>query len=213
MRYAALLLVLATVGCSNKSSTPINYSDPVRVDLPSRYFVTVFAYEGQVNLARNSHSFATFSRAQGYNLQSHTISWYPRNNDVRLAQASGQSGKNMTLNETIEHARKNNAKIYYFGSYEITEELYQKALTQVSYLESGAVKYHALGNGMEVCNCIHAVSNVLGPLKTYTAWGVEASRMIVGHFRPHIIRPHVAHPQLTEQLLSEVGLQGISPAR
>lgn len=195
MRYLFPLLALAFVGCGPQI--------PVRCkSYDTRYYVSIWAYESEPSLARNSHTFATFVRTDGGQMEHHTISWLPV--DQFRIISSGQEGMNLDLASTLQRARNYNCKVYEFGPYEITEELYNKAMAQISLLESGQVKYYALGNGKYVCNCIHAVSNVIGPLATGATWGRAANRQIVVHYRPWLINPTTVHPEISKRLVNRL---------
>jgi uroporphyrinogen-III synthase len=150
--------------------------------------MNVYACETVPNLARNSHLFATFIKKEGSKSEVHTISWYPADKRVRVIKSKGQKGINLTLEQTLERAKSYNAKVFKSDSYQIKQELYDKALKQIEKLENGTIKYQALSSGENVCNCIHVVANLAGPLDTGWNWGIPARDMIIKHFDKYIIK-------------------------
>jgi len=144
------------------------------------YCVSLLAYQSPLNLPHKSHCFAVFSP------NFHTISWLPVNDKVSFFRWK-ELGKNLTLPETFKYAVERNAEVYHTGTFRIKYELYKKGLQQIERLESGKTMYQILGNSMETCNCIQAISNVVGPLKTGMTWGVRANALILNHFRPWLL--------------------------
>ena len=145
------------------------------------YHMTVFAVDG--GLPHRSHVFAVFARTDrgpaGDTVQVVTISWMP--GDGRIALDRSKPGRNYTLAETVQWAR--GIPTLQWGPYPITAELYLRAVTQARRLESGQVRYKALDRQLRprACNCIHAVSDLGGPLDTGAAFGFRAAEKVVKH--------------------------------
>jgi hypothetical protein len=185
------------------------------------YFMIVFASEGE--LTRQAHTFATFIKASdngeardGYRgsnsrdsranwlFESHTISWMPATLDIRLIRRP-EAGRNLNLGQSLELARSIGARVTAWGPYRIRKELYERALEQITRLESGAVAYKALDGRFRpdiATNCFHAVSDIVDGelLNTGTAYGEAASRMVANHLRPWIIDPWQTHEWLLKRL-------------
>jgi hypothetical protein len=162
------------------------------------YYVVIFGAQQEVNRPQAAHSFATFVKVTSDGpatnddrLESHTISWMPRSLDVRVLRRFPEPGTNLSLNESLRLARSLDARVVKFGPYSIDKELYDRAVRQIERLESGNVAYKAVDtrySPTEVCNCIHAVSQVAGdeaPI-AQTGWGASASAFIVQRFQPWI---------------------------
>jgi hypothetical protein len=195
--------------------------EPMTARAEDRYFMIVFASEGDG--ARQSHTFATFvkvsengdlpdayrvseggdSRADSQT-ESHTISWMPASLDIRLV-GRPEPGRNLNLAQSLDFARSIPARVTAWGPYRIEKELSERALGQIARLESGAVAYKVLDGRFRpasATNCIHAVSDIVGGelLNTGTAYGEDASRMVVNHLRPWIIDPGQTHDWLAKRL-------------
>lgn len=148
-----------------------------------RYFMTVYGYEGPGNRPVDSHTFATFVSGdeierRGVVERPATISWLPRTGVV--VPIGVHPGKNFSLAETLRIARTRGYTVRHFGPYEITYDLYERALDQINHLNSGAERYKMVAGpfGLRGLNCIHAVSNIGGGLFTFTAHGFDASRAV-----------------------------------
>jgi hypothetical protein len=177
------------------------------------YYVIVFALQGEPNLPRHAHTFATFVRASGegpnpnrYALEFHTISWYPASGAVRLARVLPERGVNLSLADTLRLAGLMRARVSRWGPFQVRRELYDRAVGQISCLQSGAMQYKALDGlrrGGSVSNCIHAVSDIDpdgGLLLTGTAYGEAASRLVVRHFRRWMVNLHLSHEWVCHRL-------------
>jgi hypothetical protein len=99
------------------------------------YYLTVFAFQGEPNLPRSAHTFATFIRASGdgpcpenYRLEAHTISWYPAGGAIRAARLLPEPGVNLSLPATLCQARLLGARVSRWGPFQIHRELYDRAL-------------------------------------------------------------------------------------
>lgn len=177
----------------------------------AKYFMIMFAYQTEPNLARNSHTFATFIKKEKDDTQIETVSWLPEDGNIRTMKILNEKGKNYTLEETLRTAEKLKAKTYFIGPYEVNKEVYDKATAHIGRLKKGSVRYKALDlRGQRHFNCIHAVTEVVGSKPAIGfAWGLEASRRALNEFRPYIIDRNKRYTHL----IGELNLVGqVSPA-
>lgn len=169
-----------------------------RTSIDTHYFVTLFGIESpKINFPAASHTWGTFVAVRnGHILEELTISWLPaprylrRNNS--LPRIGAVAGKNYTLDETValypEH------KYIVHGSFETTSELFNRAKNRIAYLNSGEVTYKALilsekDRDLSVRNlpgahteCIHAISDIAGKVRTGIDHGNNATRDVMNHF-------------------------------
>jgi hypothetical protein len=183
-----------------------------------RYFVVVFASQGDINLPRFSHTFATFIKASGqgprpetYSLETHTISWSPASMVVRAVRFIPEPGVNLDLPASLRWAQTLGAHISRWGPFEIRKELYDMARAHIARLEAGAFEYKTLDLGVRpriASNCIHAVCDIDqedGLLNTGVWYGEKASCLVVQHFRRWMINPDLTHTWIYDRL----GLKGL----
>jgi len=179
-----------------------NESRAENLSLAGRHFLVVFAYEGPGNRAVDSHVFA--SVWTGDNLEvgnaapPATISWLPTR--LYLPALRRWQGRNFSLSETLDWARRNGYRVGAHGPYEISGDLYQRFLAQIRFLDSGAVSYKMINGPFSrgAVNCINAVGDVLGRTRTGTTWGMGAARGIVSHLSPHIVGYPESHTYVGE---------------
>ncbi|WP_020470727.1 hypothetical protein [Zavarzinella formosa] len=179
------------------------------------FYVVVFGYQRPViNNARFSHTFATFIRTTADGKAEHfTISWLPTSTEVRPARLKSEEGKNFTLQETLAIAKENRTVVGRWGPYEIKPELWNLAVEQKAWLESGKVRYKAFDDGSPdgtVSNCVHAVTYMARPEgqrnpMVYVlpgAWGESGSYWAALTLRPWYVEPcNVRH-----DLMASIGL-------
>jgi hypothetical protein len=184
-----------------------------------RYYMLIFAAEGEVAPARSAHTFATFIKVEemedmdiaDWPMEMHTISWLPANLDVRLL-ASPEQGANLDLKATLDLEKSRNARVSAWGPFEIRKDLYDRAQAQIKRLNSGQVAYKAIDRRFRprgATNCFHAISDIVdGPLlDTGSAFGEAASRMVLQHISPSIIDPTEIHRNLVPRLgLTDYGI-------
>jgi len=235
MNWISIVLAISLVGLSFQSlergQKPGSQSDPKGQGAAENYYLVVFAAQTDPPVARRSHTFACFVKAGGRLeerkiLESLTISWLPKSLNVAVVRALPEEGVNLALLPTLKWARGLDAQVSAWGPFSIKTDLYDRAATQKSRLESGAVSYKAVDlkapiqppvkpalkaplktalKGVlqreEHVNCIHAVSDISGnDLATGTAHGVAASGMVVRHLQAWMINPEETHPWLIEAL-------------
>jgi hypothetical protein len=170
------------------------------------YFLLVFGSQRIPNQPEFSHSFASFVRATWDGpvptapcLEVHTISWMPKNLHIRALALLPECGQNLDLHPTLQHALAQGERISLWGPFQITCDLYHRAVSQVRLLGSGKVAYKANDIAYQtdcVSNCIHAISGVVDGHRGHigiTAWGETASYFLVDEFLPHIVDPCRTH--------------------
>lgn len=147
-----------------------------RAQVPA-YTLTVFGYQRGV---RHSHTWAVFSKNTGPG-QRVCISWGPAERWRLFGGAV--PGRNRGEAETLEEARRQGAEVASWGPYPIDAETFYVARSQAAILATGKVLYRALDGGSRpwALNCIHAVSDVGGPLRTGTLYGHRASAAVAAH--------------------------------
>jgi len=162
-----------------------------------KHYMIVFASQTELQIPRGSHTFAVFMKVNADEgrgtpkVDFHCISWLPKS--LRIEVGSAEEGRNLTLEETIEWARKLNSKVTMWGPLAIKPEFYELALRQENRLKSNKLSYMALyteGRGQKVSNCIHALADVdttREPLDTSTLFGVAASEAICEYFEPWLL--------------------------
>ncbi len=142
---------------------------PSAVRAGESYYLLLFGSEDQPKHLRNSHTWATFVRAvgeesdpAGYQLFSHTISWYPESLRVRVWAARPEPGINLTLEQTMSIVLANHEHIRMWGPFRITPRLYNRSVAIYNELSAGGAQYRAISALMDVyvADCIHAVAAV-----------------------------------------------------
>ncbi len=165
------------------------------------YYVTLFGAQRTPNNPDFSHTFATFVRASGDGPDSKaylvedcfTLSWLPATGIIRILALRPETGRNFTLEETLDVAIARGERVSMWGPYRIDERLYYDAVRRYSELEGGEVLYKAIDSGYptdRVINCIHAVSTALGgarPRVLSPGYGDTASRIVLWKFRRDLI--------------------------
>jgi len=196
---------------------------------PVRYFALVFGSESVPKRGKYSHTWYTIVKAtpksdlktdydpQGnqikyYDLLAHTISWMPRSLNVRVLKLRAECGVNMALHPTIRYCRSQGECLAMWGPYEVNplvaEELYDKSVKQIARLNSGRVLYKAVDpDGVtNICNCIHAVTDLDGPGRRsrydeVRRYGFDASVYLTGVMaRANRIDTSVTHDWVAEAL-------------
>lgn len=197
------------------------------IQIATKYYMVMFGYQGPANLGRDSHTFATFVKATGpepFNLdtdiETHDISWIPANISggeilCTILFCKPQTGKNYSLHETMLIGTTSGRKVRWWGPYEINEELFQRAVKRVEFLNSGKVRYKALDDGFRgpakfnspggASNCVHAVSDIGGDMNQGLNWGYSGSQKVVKHLRQFIKKDATAE---ADWLIIKLGVRG-----
>jgi hypothetical protein len=139
-------------------------------------------------------------------VETQSISWMPNNLDIRPLRFTPVAGTNLTLAQSLRWASLASAQVTMWGPFPIRRELYEMASRQAARLNSGNADYVVLDRRFRengASNCIHAVSDLdttQPPLATGTAFGNEASEMVLDHFRRYILPTKESTRWLVDQL-------------
>ena len=133
------------------------------------FYMLVFGSESDPKQLRYSHTYATFVHATGdgpdpatYALTAHTISWLPRNLDVRVRRVHPEPGINLDFDSTMRFVLNNHQTVTMWGPYLITRDIYNKSIEEANKLNSGHELYRAVDGPFNnrISDCIHAVGEV-----------------------------------------------------
>jgi hypothetical protein len=179
MRHTILALLLLTVLPVVASAQPgvAAVADCLPPAPSERYYVTLFGGQGDVFRPRTAHTWATFVRtavtpAGERVVGEDTISWLPATLNVRPWAVFSEPGVNLTLQQTFDFMGSyRRQRVAVWGPYEITAERYAQAMGQKALLESGAVRYHALGLFGRKADVMHCIDGVT---RTDPAWERKA---------------------------------------
>jgi hypothetical protein len=141
------------------------------------YTMTVYGYQKGEHRPGHSHTWAVFA-GPGQRI---CISWGPR--DRWRLFGGAVPGRNRGEAETLDEARRQGATVTTYGPYAIDAETFKVARSQAAILDSGYVMYKVLDGASRpwALNCIHAVSDIGGPLHTGTLYGHKASARVAEH--------------------------------
>lgn len=131
-----------------------------------RYYVILFGGQGVPFRPRTAHTWATYVKvtptAGARVVESRTISWMPEGGVVNPLNPLSERGRNYTLRETFAAMAGNNARVSYWGPYEIDAARYRAACDQVERLAGGGVRYRMIdtfGLTGDVSHCARAVTD------------------------------------------------------
>ena len=178
-------------------------------DMRGRYFMVIWAYQGHA--PTDSHSFATFY--DGDDLADNrvtpaTISWLPATGTVHPLQV--EEGRNFSLTETLALACQSGKRVANWGPYEISADLYRRALARIELLRSGKVAFSALGFRPGTMNCIQAAGDIAHtPFRPGSSWGLAASQAIVRHLRRFFKNGGQTNDTIAQSVMSN-GCQNIA---
>jgi hypothetical protein len=189
---AAVLLALACVGGAQGHEA---------------YFLLMFGSQQTPNNPNFAHSFATFVHASWQGpapvrpcLEVCTISWLPRNLQIRTAALLPEIGQNFDLHTTLRFACDTGQRISLWGPYQIDRDLFLRAQALARFLESGQVCYKAIDTGYlayRVSNCIHAIDSISQGNRLHVltpTWGETASYNLLQDMAPWVLDPCHTHP-------------------
>jgi len=161
-----------------------------------RYYMLMFASQGQPTTPRTSHTFAVFVKTGGSGdkqIESHCISWMPGNLQIETLRPVPVTGTNLSLEQSLKWARSIKAATTMWGPFQIKPELYAMAAAQAKHLSANAIDYIVLDGsrrGNRASNCIHAVSDLdttRTRLSTGTSFGESASQLVLRHLERYIL--------------------------
>lgn len=146
------------------------------------FYLWLYTYEASPR-AIDSHTFATVARVTQNGTYYHSISWMPATLIVRIV-ARPEPGINLTYEQTLALARSKGALVVQYGPYRINPFFYNAFLARVAQLNSGAILYKANDRDTYpmAVNCIHAVSGIVGRLRTGMTWGRLATEQVINYF-------------------------------
>jgi hypothetical protein len=137
-----------------------------------RYYVLIFGSESTPRLPRYTHTWATFVKASGEDPDASkfridevfTISWLPANLEVRALRLRAEEGVNLDLDTTLFYILPRQ-RVSQWGPFQISQQLYERAVARKAELESGAVKYKASDPNFGprvpyISNCIHGITDL-----------------------------------------------------
>jgi hypothetical protein len=178
---------------------------PARAD---DYHVTVFAAEAVPFRSTHTHTFIVVTRIPDAvpgvvpALESHTISWYPADLDLRGVTVLPEQGRNLSVAETFAECCKNGMRVCAWGPFRIEAALFEVMKAQEEHLTSGKVKYKPTDNFYHsdcACNCYHAIWRPIAPCRKYSGvfnCGGASGSMTLRLFTPWLIRPEETHDWL-----------------
>lgn len=127
---------------------------------PDSYYITVFGAGSNPLRASRTHTFATFTRVQqtpdGPVVDNDTISWMPAMRRIRPLALRPEPGVNLTQEQTFRWIESKGIRTSVWGPFEIKPERYAVYLERKAELESGEVRYRAIGGFTKdatVSNC------------------------------------------------------------
>lgn len=159
------------------------------------YFMALFSYDHGLIPGWSPHSFAYFFNPQG---ESFTISWLPQEGPEKV-QVFGPAvnGRNYTLEETLNFAKKTEKEIKLSGKFQIKKDFYLMAKSFKQELESGKIKYRVFKNsregGSKTLHCVHALSDFLPEryrdnFDAGFSFAESANQKLINTYSPFIIK-------------------------
>jgi hypothetical protein len=183
-----------------------------------KYYVLIFAAQGEPAPPRRAHTFAAFVKASDVggdaggdvtqaDLEIQTISWLPATMNI-VPRLRPERGRNFELASTLAWSRRQRFRVSVWGPFEINQQLYDHARQKIQRLDSGAFSYRMIDTSqrnVSTSNCIHAVADVVPgpPLNFGTAYGEPASLIAARHYRPWMRNPEQTHDWLYSRLKLE----------
>lgn len=136
----------------------------------ARYYMLIFGAQTHPKIPRFTHTFCTIVQVADPPpgcpepcIEAHTISWLPQTLKVRPYRLRAESGRNLTLEETLHWAARNNMQVSLWGPYAIDGCFYGRVFNEYARFESGEYRYHAIDSlhrGGVTSDCIHAVTDI-----------------------------------------------------
>ena len=139
---------------------PLATSTPAAAQSADSYYITVFGSGTLPLRASRTHTFATFTHIQqtpaGPVAENDTISWMPATLRIRPLAPRPEPGVNLTQEQTFRWIESKGIRTSVWGPFEIKPERYAAYLERKAELESGEVRYRAIGGFTKdatVSNC------------------------------------------------------------
>jgi len=165
-----------------------------------KHYLLVFGSESHPKRPRFTHTWATIVQAtpdgpsaDGYRLESQTISWMPASLRIRPLALRPERGVNLSLKATLRDCFCKGERVVMWGPYEFDPEpspgIWARVQMQIARLNSGRVLYKCLDpdtgpRSKYMSNCIHAVTDLDPhlPRPAYNElrnFGIDASRHLM----------------------------------
>lgn len=210
---AKIISILFAISAVTQSA----YAEPLR-----RHFMIIYGFQNGINTPHGAHVFATFveldaspSTHDFARFEASTLSWLPVEEDNRFLRLRPEPGRNFTLTETLQLADSRRLSPMRWGPVEITGSLYLAAIDRIKFLETGAADYivrdafyrkavYAKASGGAI-NCIHAVSDLGGFIRTGFLHGFSAARRVSDHLQQFVI----TSPDNNEWVATQLGVGDI----
>jgi hypothetical protein len=210
--FALVLVSLGAAGCSSAAASPTQAAADATAQASTvegagasqpHYYALMFGHQSPLNRPAFSHTYSTWVRAtRGANgalmvQEQQDISWLPAAYDGRVCilGCRPERGHDFTLAETLAEALSSwRLDVAVWGPYEVSESLYQAALNEYAFQQSGEVAYIADDGAYHdpafahepggAYNCIHAAASFIptpwDPQEPYfrrkgLEWGFSAS--------------------------------------
>jgi hypothetical protein len=224
--HLTVFAVVFAAGCAATAVRPPSPATALRAEESlatppppnERYYLLLFGSQSSPKVARYTHSWGTVVKAVCVPgqaepaLEVHTISWMPATLDIHPLRFRVEPGVNLTLDRTIEYVLASNERVSMWGPYEVWHGLYQRFVTQESFLVSGQIGYQCIdsigeaarrGNGSD---CIHAMTDIdpVFDRQEYplSRFGESGTQHVVRQIltRPLVINPPCTHDWLIGRL-------------
>lgn len=146
-----------------------------------RYYCLLFAYDSHpIAIPCKSHVWGTFVQVgdDGKLVKQVTISWEP---DKVSYLDKRRPGCNST--DSLDYAIKHNRKVRMWGPFETEKITFTKAVIQDAL--PGKYKFIDCCWRSNAQNCIHRLSDVVGPHQTGVYWGWWAGESVYKHYQRH----------------------------
>ena len=133
------------------------------------YYVMIFGSQTRPKQLRYTHTWAVAVRASGqgsdlskYALETHTISWLPRTEVVKVWRHRPEPGENLSLEATLRLMEKDRERIIMWGPFVVDKLLYGRFIAVENRLNSGKILYRAIDGdlNLDISDCVHAVAAV-----------------------------------------------------
>jgi hypothetical protein len=177
------------------------------------YYMTIFSAQANSPDPRRTHCFATFVKAAGAGdaakdspIEIHTISWMPQSLEIVILRRRPELGVNLDLESSLRWAASKGSRVSMWGPYQISKELYDRAVKQEARLNSGLVLYKAVDRRFRpgtASNCIHAVADLdtdNGLLHSGQGRGDAASSQVAQHLERWVVNPGQTHTWVASRL-------------